>query len=64
MLFVFDDSIVSQALSAARTGTNDKGKEKVEDEDHIKDGDIPLILFFKLLNKPLFLHSASHLEQV
>ncbi|GAB2273196.1 E3 ubiquitin-protein ligase upl1 [Dionaea muscipula] len=29
-----------------------------------EDGDSSLILFLKLLNKPLFLHSNAHLEQV
>ena len=64
MLFFFDQSIISQALRAtAMDNKKDKGKERIEC-GNTKDGDIPLILFFKLLNRPLFLHGTSHLEQV
>ncbi|KAJ6314476.1 hypothetical protein OIU78_018036 [Salix suchowensis] len=47
----------------------DKGKEKIDDGgDSPKPlgdtDDVPLILFLKLLNRPLFLRSTAHLEQV
>ena len=65
MLFFFDQSIISQALSAANMeNKKDKGKEKIEEGGVTQDGDIPLILFLKLLKRPLFLHSTSLLEQV
>ena len=71
MLFYFDPSNVSEALNAANMEKKkDKGKEKIEDVgslnslENIQDGDIPLRLFLKLLNQPLFLHSTTHLEQV
>lgn len=64
MLFFFDQSIVSQAVSATLENKKDKGKEKIEEGGTTQDGDIPLILFLKLLNRPIFLHSTSHLEQV
>ncbi|KAL8142163.1 hypothetical protein V2J09_015195 [Rumex salicifolius] len=43
-----------------------KGKEKVEEAGPISDPqeDIPFVLFLKLLNRPLFLRSSVHLEQV
>ncbi|PON94002.1 Coatomer beta subunit [Trema orientale] len=72
MLFYFDRLNVSEALSAANMeNKKGKGKEKIEEGgvsmkslENIQDGDIPLILFLKLLNQPLFLHSTTHLEQV
>ena len=65
MLFFFDQSIISQALSAANMeNKKDKGKEKIEEGGVTQDGDSPLILFLKLLKRPLFLHSTSLLEQV
>lgn len=72
MLFFFDRSNVSEVLSAANVeNKKDKGKEKVEEggfssksSGNTQDGDIPLILFLKLLSRPLFLHSTGHLEQV
>lgn len=48
----------------------DKGKEKIVEEDpsnpfrSSNKRDIPLVLFLKLLNQPLFLRSIAHLEQV
>ncbi|KAM6552582.1 hypothetical protein CsatB_013344 [Cannabis sativa] len=72
MLFYFDRQNVSEALSTSNVeNKKDKGKEKVEEGElsvkstqTIQDGDIPLILFLKLLNQPLFLQSSTHLEQV
>ncbi|GJU07136.1 E3 ubiquitin protein ligase UPL1-like protein [Tanacetum coccineum] len=48
---------------------NDKGKEKVIEGGEISqpvgsEGDIPILLFVKLLKQPLFLRSIAHLEQV
>lgn len=72
MLFFFDNLNVSEALCAANMeNKKDKGKGKVEEgglsskpSGNTRDGDIPLILFLKLLSRPLFLHSTVHLEQV
>ncbi|KAK8527091.1 hypothetical protein V6N13_084961 [Hibiscus sabdariffa] len=70
MLFHYDPSILSKPLSPKNLETKkDKGKEKIMDGDASKplgnsQGDIPLILFLKLLNRPLFLLSTAHLEQV
>ncbi|XP_007020477.2 PREDICTED: E3 ubiquitin-protein ligase UPL1 [Theobroma cacao] len=71
MLFYFDPSILSEPLSPKYSETKkDKGKEKIMDGDASKtlgnsqEGNVPLILFLKLLNRPLFLHSTAHLEQV
>jgi hypothetical protein len=70
MLFYLDPSIVSEPLSPKYLETKmDKGKEKIDDGgDSLKSlgdtDDIPLILFLKLLNRPLFLRSTAHLEQV
>ncbi|XVF70904.1 hypothetical protein PTKIN_Ptkin11bG0199900 [Pterospermum kingtungense] len=71
MLFHYGPSIVSEPLSPKNSETKkDKGKEKIMDEDvsrplgNSQEGDVPLILFLKLLNRPLFLHSTAHLEQV
>ncbi|PPR89007.1 hypothetical protein GOBAR_AA31676 [Gossypium barbadense] len=70
MLFHYDPSILSEPLSPQNPETKkDKGKEKIMDGESSKplgnsQGDIPLILFLKLLNRPLFLLSTTHLEQV
>ncbi|XP_050371147.1 E3 ubiquitin-protein ligase UPL1 isoform X2 [Argentina anserina] len=71
MLFYFDFSGVPQALSPLNMDTKkDKGKEKIgeggisSDPVSTQDGDVPLILFLKLLNRPHFLRSTAHLEQV
>jgi E3 ubiquitin-protein ligase HUWE1 len=70
MLFYFDPSIVLEPLSPKYLETKiDKGKEKIGDGDNSlkplgNTDNVPLILFLKLLNRPLFLHSTTHLEQV
>ena len=72
MLFHYDPSILFEPLSRKNLETKkDRGKEeKIMDGDASKslgnsqEGDVPLILFLKLLNRPLFLHSTAHLEQV
>ncbi|CAL5213878.1 unnamed protein product [Lathyrus oleraceus] len=69
MLFHYDQSIADSSNSSI-THMNGKGKEKVIEggpsskpsETHV--GDVPLVLFLKLLNQPLFLRSTAHLEQV
>ncbi|XXG72650.1 hypothetical protein AAC387_Pa07g1701 [Persea americana] len=72
ILFYFDLPSSPESLSPVHLETkNEKGKEKVIDEMSPLDqpeisskGDIPLILFLKLLSRPLFLRSSAHLEQV
>ncbi|KAK9941207.1 hypothetical protein M0R45_017826 [Rubus argutus] len=72
MLFYFDFSGVPQPLRPLNIDTKkDKGKEKIGEggfsskpSDNTQDGDVPLILFLKLLNRPHFLRSTAHLEQV
>lgn len=72
MLFYFDPSNVPEASTATNVETKkDKGKEIIEEGrfssqplGSTQHGDIPLILFLKLLNQPLFLRSTAHLEQV
>nr|XP_011461878.1 PREDICTED: E3 ubiquitin-protein ligase UPL1 isoform X1 [Fragaria vesca subsp. vesca] len=71
MLFYFNFSGVPQPLSPLNMETKkDKGKEKVGEGGfssnpvNAQDGDVPLILFLKLLNRPHFLRSTAHLEQV
>lgn len=71
MLFYLDPSIVPELATPKYSETNDKGKEKILDGDAsseplggLQDGHVPLVLFLKLLNRPLFLRSTAHLEQV
>ncbi|KAF6153803.1 hypothetical protein GIB67_001036 [Kingdonia uniflora] len=67
ILFYFDPSLVSSSLNEAKMG---KGKEKILEGSALSDpsetyvGAIPLVVFLKLLNRPLFLRSTAHLEQV
>ncbi|KAJ0801926.1 putative HECT domain, ubiquitin interacting, UBA-like superfamily, armadillo-like helical [Helianthus annuus] len=67
LLFYFDSSLVPESLNLDKKDA--KGKEKVVEGGEISlpvgsDGDIPILLFVKLLNQPLFLRSIAHLEQV
>ncbi|GKV44584.1 hypothetical protein SLEP1_g51748 [Rubroshorea leprosula] len=72
MLFYFNPSTPLEVTSASYLETKkDKGKEKILDGEaesnvsgNSQEGDIPLMLFLKLLNRPLFLQSSSHLEHV
>lgn len=72
LLFFFDSSLVPESLSIKTSeAKKDKGKEKMLEGDDLPNslacsgkGDIPLILFLKLLRQPLFLRSIAHLEQV
>ncbi|GAB4845935.1 E3 ubiquitin-protein ligase upl1 [Ancistrocladus abbreviatus] len=71
MLFYFDPPILSEASSKNCLETKgDKGKEKIEEDGAFSilgnclDGNTPIVLFLKLLNRPLLLHSIAHLEQV
>ncbi|KAL3503633.1 hypothetical protein ACH5RR_038082, partial [Cinchona calisaya] len=72
LLFFFGSSLVPESLIVDTLETkNDKGKQKMIAGDSqfyslgcSERGDIPLILFLKLLSQPLFLRSIAHLEQV
>ncbi|KAL3508356.1 hypothetical protein ACH5RR_027757 [Cinchona calisaya] len=72
LLFFFDSSLIPESLSMNSSETKkNKGKEKILEGDDRSNslgcsgnGDIPLILFLKLLSQPLFLRSIAHLEQV
>lgn len=67
LLCFFDRSLVPETLCTKYADTkNGKGKEKMleGDDQSSVQGDVPLVLFLKLLNQPLFLRSISHLEQV
>lgn len=69
MLFYFDLETVPEDLSSSCMETK-KGKEKVVEglpTSKLKTCqavNIPLVQFLKLLNRPLFLRSVVHLEQV
>ncbi|KAJ4975986.1 hypothetical protein NE237_001092 [Protea cynaroides] len=72
ILFYFDPSLIPETPSPKDSeAKKEKGKEKIvegmdasNELETSKKGDIPLILFLKLLNQPLFLRSSAHLEQV
>lgn len=71
MLFYFDPTVVPEPKSPKDTEPKGKGKEKILDGEAsaetrgtLRDQDVPLALFLKLLNRPLFLRSTAHLEQV
>ncbi|XP_010552364.1 PREDICTED: E3 ubiquitin-protein ligase UPL1-like isoform X2 [Tarenaya hassleriana] len=71
MLFYFDSSLASQSSVSKPSGGEDKGKEKATERinpvtsvTQSWDLEIPLVLFLKLLNQPLFLQSTTHLGQV
>ncbi|XVE50857.1 hypothetical protein DITRI_Ditri01bG0197700 [Diplodiscus trichospermus] len=71
MLFHYDPSILSEPLRPKNSESKkDKGKEKIMDGvasqplGNSPEGDDPVILFLKLLNRPLILRSTAHLEQV
>ncbi|KAJ6831287.1 E3 ubiquitin-protein ligase UPL1-like [Iris pallida] len=71
ILFYFDSSLTSDCPTNALVDAEvEKSKEKLFESKDILDvessskSDIPVILFLKLLNRPLFLRSSAHLEQV
>ncbi|KAG5154879.1 hypothetical protein AAZX31_05G122700 [Glycine max] len=70
LLFHFDQSIIPDSSCPVKVHMNEKGKEKViegrpsPNSSGAQTGDVPLVLFLKLLNRPLFLRSNAHLEQV
>ncbi|KAK1310386.1 E3 ubiquitin-protein ligase UPL1 [Acorus calamus] len=70
LLFYFDSSLVPESAITTRHENNEKDKGKTVEGlsgsglETSQKGDIPLILFLKLLNRPLFLRSNAHLEQV
>lgn len=70
ILFYFDSSLTSDSPTKHVDAKDEKGKEKMfEAKDSLdvessSKSDIPIVLFLKLLNRPLFLRSSAHLEQV
>ncbi|XP_052178127.1 E3 ubiquitin-protein ligase UPL1 isoform X2 [Diospyros lotus] len=72
ILFHFDPSLIPEDVKPRYSEIKkDKGKEKIGEvgelsnpSDSFQTGDVPLILFLKLLSQPLFLHSSALLEQV
>ncbi|KAF9587900.1 hypothetical protein IFM89_006154 [Coptis chinensis] len=71
ILFYFDPSLISTSPNLTTSeARKEKGKEKLLEEVtsssplEISEGDIPVVLFLKLLNQPLFLRSNAHLDQV
>ncbi|KAE9610601.1 putative aminoacyltransferase, E1 ubiquitin-activating enzyme [Lupinus albus] len=71
MMFHFDQSVIPNCSRSFMVHMmNEKGKEKVikgepsPEPSGTRAEDVPLILFLKLLNRPLFLRSTAHLEQV
>lgn len=70
-LFYFDPSTVGPASIEYSSNQWEKGKEKTLETNAPLDimrtsasGFVPLILLLKLLDRPLFLRSNAHLEQV
>ncbi|KAI4297837.1 hypothetical protein L6164_037702 [Bauhinia variegata] len=70
MLLHFDQLVISESSSLFDGSMKEKGKEVMDVGTSLRlsedpqSGDVPLILFLKLLNRPLFLRSTAHLEQV
>ena len=71
ILFYFDSSLASEPPLVTHSESKEKGKEVILDAmdsstalETPHEGDIPLIIFLKLLKRPLFLRSNSHLEKV
>ncbi|CAL1384749.1 unnamed protein product [Linum trigynum] len=70
MLFHLDPSVLPvEYLTNGLQYKTDKGKGKLEDGSALYNpcgdtDDVPLILFLKLLDRPLFFRSTAHLEQV
>ncbi|ONK82067.1 uncharacterized protein A4U43_C01F35780 [Asparagus officinalis] len=69
ILFCFDLSLASAPSTTNHVDSKkERGKEKLCAKDLLVESfskfDIPLILFLRLLSRPLFLRSCAHLEQV
>ncbi|KAK3425256.1 hypothetical protein EUGRSUZ_F02042 [Eucalyptus grandis] len=71
MLFYFDFSLLRELSSPSHADAKShKGKEKIveggvsSDGFQIQDGDVPLVLFLKLLNRSMFSRGTTHFEQV
>ena len=72
LMFYFEPSTIVEFSSTKCTETKkDKCKEKIVEggvslnpSRSSKQGDVPLILFLKLLDRPLSLQSIAHLDQV
>ncbi|KAK9156355.1 hypothetical protein Sjap_003835 [Stephania japonica] len=62
-LFYFDSSLTSTTPNIERLeAAEEVGKNSLVSQ--ASQGDIPVVLFMKLLKQPLFLRSSAHLEQV
>ncbi|ESQ29880.1 hypothetical protein EUTSA_v10011172mg [Eutrema salsugineum] len=64
MLFYFDSSLLSQFPCPKPSVCEGKGKEKVTQVTDSRNLEIPVVVFFKLLNRPQLLQSTSHLALV
>ncbi|CAL1353898.1 unnamed protein product [Linum trigynum] len=70
MLFHLDPSLLpEESVTNVLLSKLDKGKGKLEDGGALCNpcgdtDDVPLVLFLKLLDRPLFFRSTAHLEQV
>ncbi|XP_077221899.1 LOW protein: E3 ubiquitin ligase-like protein isoform X2 [Tasmannia lanceolata] len=71
ILFYFDIPVTVPPSLPHSEAKKDKGKEKIAEGmafpsllETSQNGDVPLILFLKLLKRPLFLRSSAHLEKV
>ncbi|XP_031403999.1 E3 ubiquitin-protein ligase UPL1-like isoform X2 [Punica granatum] len=70
MLFYFDPSSLAEASSLGYLDSKSyKGKEKVvegvsSNGSQDAQAEVPLVIFLKLLNRPLFSRSTTHFEQV
>ncbi|XP_038983602.1 E3 ubiquitin-protein ligase UPL1-like isoform X2 [Phoenix dactylifera] len=72
ILFYFDNPLASESSNATHSeNKREKGKEKISEAmtsssvlETSPKGSMPVVIFLKLLNMPLFLRSNAHLEQV
>nr|XP_010929052.1 E3 ubiquitin-protein ligase UPL1 isoform X2 [Elaeis guineensis] len=72
ILFDFDSALTSESSNVSHSeNKREKSKEKIFEAkasssvpETSPKGSMPLIIFLKLLNRPLFLRSNAHLEQV
>ncbi|XP_038984362.1 E3 ubiquitin-protein ligase UPL1-like [Phoenix dactylifera] len=72
ILFDFDGVLASESSNSIHSeNKREKGKEKIFEAmasssvpETSPKGSMPLVIFLKLLNRPLFLRSNAHLEQV
>ncbi|XP_010675966.2 E3 ubiquitin-protein ligase UPL1 isoform X2 [Beta vulgaris subsp. vulgaris] len=71
ILFYFEPSLLPESFQKFTESKKGKGKEKVGEIGlpqnslgESEEGNIPLVLLLKLLNRPLFRRSIAHVEQV